>query len=246
MTDPVPLSARWVVLDIEGTVMPTAQVHVGLYGYARPRLRPWVEAHGDDPAVVAAVREVEELAGLPAGAPLDEVEAVLHRWMDEDRKAGPLKALQGLVWQHGYAAGELVTELFPDVAPALAAWREAGVGLAVFSSGAVSGQVAAFAHTTDGDLTGLFAHHFDTANAGPKREEPAYRAIAAALGAEPGAIGFLSDVPAELDAAAAAGWATVGVARPGEPYGDAGFGAHPTVATLAAVAVEPLAPGVAP
>lgn len=43
---------------------------------------------------------------------------------------------------------------------------------------------------------------------------------------------FYSDVPAELHAAAAAGWQTVGVARPGEPYGEADFSPHRTVAAL--------------
>jgi enolase-phosphatase E1 len=230
-----PDAVRWVVLDIEGTLMATAQVHVGLYEYARPRLGPWIEAHGDEPAVAAAVAATERDGGLPAGSPVPDVVAVLHGWMDEDRKAGPLKALQGEIWQHGYAAGELVTELFPDVAPTLRGWHARGLGLAIFSSGAVAGQVAAFSRTTDGDLTGLFAHHFDTANAGPKREAASYEAMTAALGAEPEQVLLLSDVPAELDAAAEAGWGTVGLARPGEPYADADFGDHPVVDTLAAI-----------
>lgn len=105
----------------------------------------------------------------------------------------------------------------------------AGAGLAVFSSGSVAGQIASFSNTTSGDLRGLFAHHFDTVNAGPKRERGSYAAIAQRLRADAGQIAFFSDVPAELDAAAAAGWQTVGVARGGEPFADADFGAHPVV-----------------
>ncbi|HEY0449647.1 acireductone synthase [Actinophytocola sp.] len=231
------IAADWVVLDIEGTLTATSQVHVVLYDYARPRLGPWVDEHGDDPEVAAAVAEIRALGGLSPSAGTGEVVAVLHGWMDADQKIAPLKTLQGLVWQRGYAAGELTTEFFPDVAPALRSWRGAGLRLAVFSSGSVAGQVASFSRTTDGDVTDLFDGHFDTVNAGPKKEEPSYRAIVAALGADPARVVFLSDVPAELHAAAAAGWQTVGVARPGEPFGDADFGPHRTVATFEELAV---------
>jgi enolase-phosphatase E1 len=220
----------WVVLDIEGTLAPTAEVLVTLYDYARPRLGPWIDDHPADPAVADAVAAVRKEAGLAADAGTAEVVAVLHEWMAADRKAVPLKTLQGLVWQHGYAAGELTFGLFPDVVPALRAARQAGRRLAVFSSGSVAGQVAAFSRTSDGDVRDLFEHHFDPTTAGPKRSAEAYEAIAAVLGATPV---FLSDVPAELDAAAAAGWATVGVVRPGEPAEGFDFGAHRTVATLA-------------
>lgn len=219
---------KWVVLDIEGTLSATDQVLVTLYDYARPRLGPWIDAHADDPAVAEAVAQIRELSGVDGGT--DELVRVLHGWMDADRKATPLKTLQGLIWQRGYAEGDLVAEFFPDVVPALRKWHDEGVRLAVFSSGSVAGQVAFFAHTTDGDLTPLFEHHFDTVNAGPKREAGSYLKIASVLGSTD--ITFYSDVPAELDAAAEAGWNTVGVARPGEPYGDADFGPHRTVRSL--------------
>lgn len=226
------MNADWVVLDIEGTLTATSQVHVVLYDYARPRLGPWIDAHGDDPTVANAVAETKNLGDLPDTAGTAEVVAVLHGWMNADQKIAPLKTLQGLIWQRGYADGDLTTELFPDVAPKLRQWLAEGLKLAVFSSGSVAGQVASFSRTTDGDLRSLFSGHFDTVNAGPKREEPAYRAIAAALDAEPARVVFFSDVPAELDAARAAGWQTVGVARKGEPFGDADFGTHRTVGSF--------------
>jgi enolase-phosphatase E1 len=164
--------------------------------------------------------------------------AVLHSWMDDDRKASPLKTLQGLIWQDGYARKELTTEYFPDVVPALREWSRRGLGLAVFSSGSVAGQIASFSHTTEGDLRELFAQHFDTVNAGPKRESRSYHAIAEALGAPAEQVVFLSDVPAELDAAAAAGWRAIGLARPGEPFADADFGAHPVTGSFDAIRIE--------
>ncbi|MEV5535866.1 acireductone synthase [Saccharopolyspora shandongensis] len=228
----VQVAAKWVVLDIEGTLTATSQVHVVLYDYARPRLGPWIDAHGDDPVVAEAVAQVKADAGLAEQAGTAEVVAVLHGWMDADRKASPLKTLQGLIWADGYARGELTTDYFADVVPALRSWLDRGLRLAVFSSGSVAGQVASFSNTTSGDLRGLFSHHFDTVNAGPKRERASYDAIAAGLGSAPGEIVFFSDVPAEVDAAAAAGWRTVGVARAGEPFADADFGSHPVVSTF--------------
>ncbi|OLR92125.1 acireductone synthase [Actinokineospora bangkokensis] len=233
------LRADWVVLDIEGTLMATSAVHVGLYEFARPRLGPWIDAHPGSELVRSAVARVKAEAGLPDDAGTDAVVAVLHGWMDEDRKAAPLKDLQGEIWQRGYASGELVSTYFPDVVPTLRAWVEGGLRLAVFSSGSVTGQVASFSATDHGDLTGLFEHHFDTVNAGPKRERPSYDAIRAGLGEpEPGAVVFCSDVPAELDAAAEAGWQTVGLARAGEPYADADFGDHLVIGSFDEVRIE--------
>lgn len=223
------MNADWVVLDIEGTLTATSQVHVVLYDYARPRLGPWIDAHGDDPTVADAVAQTKKLGNLPTTATTDGVVAVLHGWMNADQKIAPLKTLQGLIWEKGYADGDLTTEFFPDVAPRLRLWHAAGLRLAVFSSGSVAGQVASFSRTTDGDVTGLFSKHFDTVNAGPKREEPSYRIMADALGADPARVVFFSDVPDELHAAAAAGWQTVGLARDGEPFGDADFGPHRTI-----------------
>jgi len=235
----VTITADWVVLDIEGTLTATSQVHVVLYDYARPRLGPWLDEHGADPVVADAVAETKKLGELPAGATTDDVVGVLHGWMNADQKIAPLKTLQGLIWQRGYADGDLTTVFFPDVAAKLREWHGSGLRLAVFSSGSVAGQVASFSRTTDGDVTGLFDKHFDTVNAGPKREASSYRAIAAALPADPAEVVFLSDVPAELHAAAEAGWQTVGVARDGEPFGAADFGPHRTVRSFDEVEVTP-------
>jgi enolase-phosphatase E1 len=219
----------WIVLDIEGTTSATDAVHTGLYDYARPRLRGWIEAHADDPDVRSAVAQVRADAGATT---VEEVVAALHRWMDGDVKATPLKTLQGQIWAAGFAAGELTAHFFADVPPALRQWRAGGARLAVFSSGSVASQRPWFAHSDAGDLSVHVDGYFDTVNAGPKREADSYRRIAGALGAPPEDLLFLSDVPAELDAAEAAGWRTAGVARPGEPHAEDDFGAHPTITSF--------------
>ena len=231
-------TAATVVLDIEGTTGAAGYVHGELYDYARPRLGPWIDAHTDDPDVAEAVARTKADAGLPEDAGTAAVVEALHAWMDGDVKATPLKTLQGQIWATGYAAGELSSHFFDDVVPQLRAWHGRGVHLAVFSSGSVASQVPWFRHAPAGDLTPLVDAYFDTVNAGPKREAASYDSIAAALGRSPGELLFLSDLPAELHAARAAGWQAVGVRRPGEPNADADFGDLPVVATFAELDVD--------
>jgi enolase-phosphatase E1 len=229
------VTTRAIVVDIEGTTSPTAAVHIGLYDYARPRLEPWIRSHAADPEVAAAVTSTIAAAGLAPGAATAEVVAALHSWMDADIKATPLKTLQGQIWAAGFAAGELSADVFADVAPRLRAWHAAGLAIAVYSSGSTASQRAWFAHTDDGDLTGLIVAYFDTVNAGAKRDAGSYSAIAASLGVVPAAALFLSDVPAELDAAVAAGWRAIGLRRPGEPAEAWDFGPHAVVSSFAEV-----------
>ncbi len=232
---PPRLTAELALLDIEGTTSATDAVLSTLFPYARARLGPWVREHGDDPEIRRIVDEARSLLG-DVDAPVERVVATLTQWSDDDRKAAPLKALQGLIWAAGFAAGELTSQLFDDVAPALRRWHRAGVRLAVFSSGSTRAQRAWFAATPAGDLTSLFDGYFDIDSAGPKRDPAAYRRIAADLAVAPQRAVFVSDVSAELDAAAAAGFATVAVLRPGEPHRDAG--GHRCVTSFAEMAID--------
>lgn len=196
-----------IVTDIEGTTSRISFVHDVLFPYARARLPAFLAERGAAPEVAAALAEVAALA--PGVAPLD----ALLGWMDADAKITPLKSLQGLIWGEGYASGALHGELYPDVAPALRRWHAAGVRLYVYSSGSVPAQKLLFGYTPEGDLTGLFSGFFDT-RVGAKRETASYAAIAQAIGFPAAEVLFLSDVAAELDAAAAAGLRVCQLVRP--------------------------------
>lgn len=137
-----------------------------------------------------------------------------HAAMDRDDKSGELKRLQGLIWERGYRAGELHGEVFPDVAPAIRRWRDAGLRVAIYSSGSELAQRLLFGSTPDGDLTALLDGFFDT-TVGPKKTAASYAAIARRLGCAPREILFVSDVTAELAAAAEAGCQVVLTLRPG-------------------------------
>ncbi|MEU1018611.1 acireductone synthase [Streptomyces sp. NPDC005898] len=225
-----------VVLDIEGTTSATGFVVDVLYPYARERFGALLATRGQEPEVARAVAQVRAEIGEP-DADAGRVEKVLGEWIDEDRKATPLKTLQGILWAEGFARGELVSHFYPDVIPVLRRWHAQGLRLYVYSSGSVAAQRAWFAHTPEGDLLGLVSGLYDTENAGPKQQPDSYRAIAAHTGDSPGRLLFLSDRPGELDAARAAGWRTVGVRRAGEPYFAAGVGDHPQTADFSEISL---------
>lgn len=230
-----------VIVDIEGTTSSTESVHVGLYDFARPRLEPWLREHGDDPVVRDAIHATITDAGLDDATTIDVAEVLLG-WMDGDVKATPLKTVQGQIWAAGFADGELTPHFFDDVAPALDEWRRAGIELAVFSSGSVAVQRPWFAHGLPDAVAEGFSAYFDTVNAGNKREPGSYVTIAddltARWGCEPSELLFLSDVTAELDAAAGAGWQTIGIRRFGEPNANVDFGEHRVAADFASIEVE--------
>jgi enolase-phosphatase E1 len=192
-----------VLTDIEGTTTSIAFVKDSLFPFAAAELDAFLAAHAEDPEVAACL----------AATPGADKQATLRDWMAKDVKATPLKTLQGLIWRQGYADGRLKGHVWPDVPECLRAWHAAGLRLAVYSSGSVEAQKLIFGHSSAGDLSGLFSGFFDT-RIGGKREPGAYAAIAAAMDLPPAGILFLSDIGAELDAAAEAGLGTCQLLRP--------------------------------
>jgi enolase-phosphatase E1 len=207
---------RAVVLDIEGTTSSISFVKDEMFPYARRRIPDYVRANAA--AIDALLGEVRRIEGDPSLA-MEPLIAVLLRWSDADRKITPLKTLQGLIWQQGFENGELRGHVYDDAVRALKRWRHDGLQLYVYSSGSVAAQKLVFSHTEYGDLTPLFAGHFDT-TIGSKLESGAYRSIATSIGLMPEFIMYLSDHPGEIAAAANAGMKTVLVDRGEAPRGD--------------------------
>jgi enolase-phosphatase E1 len=144
-------------------------------------------------------------------------------WIDQDRKITPLKTLQGILWQDGYASGELKAHLYPDAITAFERWHRAGHRLYIYSSGSVAAQKLYLAYSIAGDLTGLFSGYFDTTT-GPKAEAESYRKIATAIGTSPSGVVFFSDAVPEVKAAREAGLTSYCVdrARPASTHEAAG------------------------
>ncbi|MCD8563369.1 MAG: acireductone synthase [Alphaproteobacteria bacterium] len=194
-----------IVTDIEGTTSSISFVHDVLFPYARQRLADYIHTHeAETAAILNDVRALENAASLST----DEVIAVLTGWIDEDRKATPLKALQGLIWEEGFKSGAFKGHIYDDAADMLQHWHDQGLKLYIYSSGSIAAQKLLYGYSERGDLTPLLSGYFDTTT-GPKREAESYGQIAASLGTPPEQILFLSDITAELDAAQAAGFQTV-------------------------------------
>jgi enolase-phosphatase E1 len=138
--------------------------------------------------------------------------ALLRRWIEEDRKATPLKTLQGLIWADGYKSGAFQGHIYDDAAAALRDWQAQGIALYVYSSGSIAAQKLLFRFSSVGDLTPMLRGYFDT-TVGAKTDPASYRRIVTEIGAQPGDIAFLSDYVPELDAAGVIGVQTVCVQR---------------------------------
>ena len=226
------ITARTLVVDLEGTTSAAGFILGDLYDYARPRLAGWLDEHADDAAIAEARQQVIADASLAADASTDEIVAVLHQWMADDVKATPLKTIQGQIWAEGFARDEISSHFFDDVIPQLRKWHAAGVSIAVFSSGSVASQVPWFRHSPDGDLTPLIVDYFDTVKAGSKKESSSYDAISAALDVPASDLVFFTDHPEEVSAALTTGWQVVAFSREGEPWFGADFGAAPVVSSF--------------
>ena len=223
-----------ILLDIEGTTCPLSFVAEVLFPYASSALERYLEQHQDEAEIKSLLQGVEvawkEDVHPEAIALLEEQEfpikmkaiaQYLKQLIARDIKLTELKDLQGGIWRSGYASGELVAPLFRDVPEALNRWHDAGLTLAVYSSGSVPAQKLLYGHCQAGNITSLFQHWFDT-KTGIKQAKESYLTIAKSMGTAPSDVLFISDALQELEAADAAGMKTLFSDREGNPARDAG------------------------
>ncbi len=218
------MTIKAIVTDIEGTTSSIAFVHEVLFPYASRELPKFVLECINRPKITKLLDDVRAEAG-EADASIERVTEILQQWIKEDRKATPLKALQGYVWRNGYENGDYTGHVYDDAADRLRQWANLDIQLYVYSSGSVDAQQLLFGFSDFGDLRPLFSGYFDT-RIGHKRQVESYRAIVDSIDANAEEILFLSDIAEELDAAALAGMQTIQLFR----QDDVVLGSH-TVAT---------------
>lgn len=215
---PAESSIRVILLDIEGTTTPIDFVTKTLFPYASRKVDSFLRENSQDQAVRTLVAELchqqqedtkrgfrppdwnqEEQEGEISSA------AAYCRWLiEKDSKCTPLKALQGMIWQAGYANGELQGQVYPDVPRAFERWRRQKREIAIYSSGSVLAQRLLFQTTQFGDLTKFIRNYFDT-NTGAKQAPESYKKIADSLGLGADGVLFISDAVKEVQAARAVG-----------------------------------------
>jgi len=231
---------RVILLDIEGTTTPLAFVHRTLFGYARENLETFLKANFNQPEVRNALQGLKEQHAIDnregrrppawlADSPEAEMSTAVEYglWLiDRDSKTGPLKALQGLIWQEGYQSGNLKGEVYSDVPQAFVRWRQQGKDVSIYSSGSELAQRLLFRTTESGDLTEYICAFFDT-RIGAKTSPESFQRIASVKGYREDQFFFLSDSPAELEAARSVEMRTALVVR--APAKAAPTSGHPIV-----------------
>ena len=223
----VPAGVRGILLDIEGTTSSISFVHDVMFPFVRTHLsdflrRRWHSSEMDTVREQMAKDDGQsgwdewlEARRVEPESALEACQQRIGAWMDADAKVTGLKSLQGLIWESGFASGQLRSHVYPDVLPAINAWRKQGLDVRIYSSGSIAAQKLFFGHVADhGNVLNLFSGHYDT-TIGSKREADSYRKLAADWGLAPEQILFVSDLEPELAAASAAGLHVVASIRPG-------------------------------
>ncbi len=226
---------KHVLLDIEGTTTPITFVHDTLFPYAAANVGAFLLSHWSSGAVSAIVAQLQQQArdDLTGEAAISSAAATAFTQSDlqaadtsvciatateyaialikADRKVGPLKALQGLIWEQAYKKGSIHGAVFEDFPAALQRWTKAGTKVSIYSSGSRHAQQLLFGHSVHGDLRPHLNAYFDTA-VGPKQSAASYRDILLSLGVpteEAGSVLFLTDILGEARAASEAGLSTM-------------------------------------
>ena len=125
---------KFILMDIEGTTSSISFVHETLFPYAKEKMLDFIRLNKEVPEVQDILTKLcaEQASGLslPAAAEL------FNKWIDEDKKHGLLKKIQGLIWKEGFESGELKGHLYPEVASVLKDWKGQGIklGIPVFNT----------------------------------------------------------------------------------------------------------------
>lgn len=204
------------LFDIEGTTTDINFVHKVLFPYSEKCMKEFVLHHQDHPLVQNAISDVRDTVRKEQNKQIslyDVIDTLLH-WIKIDRKHGALKEIQGLIWDIGYSRNDFKGHVYPDVKPFFTKILDKGSKIGIYSSGSVHAQKLIFGYSSEGDLTPMISHYFDT-KIGHKRERTSYSNIANAVHLKPSEIHFFSDIPEELAAAADAGFGVTQVLRPG-------------------------------
>ncbi|SCU97161.1 LADA_0H04830g1_1 [Lachancea dasiensis] len=198
----MPLSA--VLLDIEGTICPIVFVKEVLFPYFLQQVETLLKS--EDPKVQKLLRDFG----------VDDVESHIRRLVSHDIKDPILKQLQGLVWNDGYAGGQLAAPVYAD---AIKYIQTTDRSVYIYSSGSVQAQKLLLQYVSAADksidLRPHIKDYYDIKTTGIKTDPASYSKIIQEIGCKPEEVLFISDNTSELDAAQECGMQTKLAIRPG-------------------------------
>ncbi|TKB55062.1 acireductone synthase [Ferrimonas aestuarii] len=212
-----------VIVDTAGTTTDYDFIQKVLFSYSAEQMAEFLKENQQKVVVSHCIEDVKELAG-EADADLDRVVTILLEWIEQDKKATPLKTLQGLIWRQGYTKGDFEGHVYQDALEGLKSLKEQGKRIYSYSSSSNEAQELLFQHSQFGDLRALFHGHFDT-HVGQKVVSQAYRNIINTISMWPNLILFVSDNVEELNAAKDAGLKTCQIVRSDKVR----IGKHPVI-----------------
>ncbi|MCE9680523.1 acireductone synthase [Shewanella sp. AS1] len=205
------MGIRAIVVDTAGTTTDLNFIKDVLFSYSAKVLPEFLEDNQHNVLVDNCLSDIRDIA-LEPDASLERIVEILRQWIAEDRKATPLKTLQGLIWKQGYGKSDFKGHIFPDFIEAIKKLSSQNIRVYSFSSASVDAQKLLFSHSDDGDLTPYFNGHFDT-RTGNKSYKQAYSNIINTISLAPKQVLFISDLLEELKAAQQAGLRTVQMVR---------------------------------
>ncbi|KAM7364228.1 enolase-phosphatase E1 [Cochliomyia hominivorax] len=214
-----------ILTDIEGTTTSISFVKDILFPYAKEHTQKYLEetcGTAETKNIIIDLKNLPQYEEFLKETNRDKeqeteikvISQFVNYLIDKDLKLGPLKTLQGYVWAEGYKTGNLKGHVYPDVPAAFKRWQEAGIKVAIYSSGSIKAQHLLFGQTELGNLLPYISGHFDTTS-GHKQEKQSYVNIARALATDPKDILFLTDIVKEAETARLAGYQTAILSRPG-------------------------------
>ena len=209
-----------ILCDIEGTTTSVEFAQKVLFPISYERMESFIHENCGIDLVRNEIEEVKTRIATAEGKSPDqvtpaEVIATLRSWIEQDKKEGLLKSIQGKIWKESFESGKIKGHVYPDVPECFRQWKQLGLIISIFSSGSIEAQELIFKYSEAGDLTPYLHSYFDTTT-GPKKEAASYHTIAVKLSLKTEEILFLSDVTAELDAAQSAGMQTTLLVREGQ------------------------------
>ncbi|XP_065354564.1 enolase-phosphatase E1 [Calliphora vicina] len=218
-------SVKIVLTDIEGTTTSISFVKDTLFPFAKEHTEKYLQETCETAQTQTVIKDLMNLpqykeflketnSSNDGAVDIKKISQFVKYLIDKDLKLGPLKTLQGFVWSEGYRSGTIKGHVYPDVPAAFKRWQDAGIRVAIYSSGSIKAQQLLFRQTEYGNLLPYIAGHFDTTS-GHKQEKQSYVNIAQAIDVDPNDILFLTDIVKEAEAARLAGYQTAILSRPG-------------------------------
>ena len=215
----------YILCDIEGTTTDSQFTEEQLSPFTLANLESFLRINPIE------LRCLGELMEIPSKLVIPRMRNLLgsDEMMNGAESRPEVQRLQGLIWQQGYASGQLQGHVYSDVKPAFQRWAANEIHIGVYSSMPVWSQKLLFGHSVAGDVAMYIRDHFDLAVC-HQHHSVGYTLISMKVFRQPSEILFLSSVERHLDAAREAGLQTTYVSR-----GTEASTSHKSVASLSEI-----------